>query len=253
MASYTIPEEITGIPLFVPDLYDQFTILEEGLPNGDDCLTVFGNLSQSYKAYQATQVLVPNLFRTRYDGPWAVSFWFKGANIPHGTDPGSQVIFGVQNCFADGGLTTDTNWTISCTAQSAATANRIRFHQRRVNPTTSGGSYDGSVVIAENTWVFCVLNHPLQGSGGSGTGATAFIYTRAVGSSEVATSCTNSSSGGGSIGTALGADQMFCVGAYSNVNVSKGRLGQWYIGKLSFHNHELTLSERQALYNAMTA
>src|SRR5262245_27474684 len=97
MATYTIPEEVIGIPLYVPSAYDRFAVETSAMPNGDSCLRIDGNLG-SYRAFQAAQTITPKIFLSRTAGPWACTFWVKGPS----TDPGvafqgiGASLFGVQ-------------------------------------------------------------------------------------------------------------------------------------------------------------
>src|SRR5262245_44048014 len=105
MASYTLPEEITGIPLYVPNAYDQFSIVSGGMPNGDNSLRIRGDISQSYRAFQQAQTLTPNIFLDRA-AEWAVTFWFKCAStaVASGTPNGiNDCLFGVTTAAGPNG------------------------------------------------------------------------------------------------------------------------------------------------------
>lgn len=154
MANYTIPEEVIGIPLFVPEANDYFSIEPAGMPNGDPCLVVHGDVSRDYKAYQVaplntTPGVVPGAFtsqqpsdvydpgywgsglnvsqvnRPRSNDAFAISFWIKPA--ANTTTAGSyfdtrQILFGVMNdialnpCTTAGYIAPNPGW-YSATAQ----------------------------------------------------------------------------------------------------------------------------------------
>lgn len=253
MASHYLPETVLDLELFIPETNDFFSIDAGGMPNGDDCLTVHGNVSRNYKAFVNASTLTPNIFLSRSDGPWAMSFWFKGANITYSTITVSQTLFAVMNSLCqNGGTDAGQVWTVSSTAGVAATANPIRFHQQRSSPTTGTGSYDGSVLVAQNKWIFVVINKPFNTTGGSGNNAVGTMYTRAEDAErETPTTLTGAGSGSGSGSPGIGPGMKLCIGAYSDIGNANGRDGEWRLGKLAFHDHMLTLTERSLMFNSM--
>ena len=58
--------------------------------------------------------------------------------------------------------------------------------------------------------------------------------------------------GGGNAGQiGLNHGQQICIGAYSDVVGVNGRQGDWWLGKLAFHDHTLSQTERSLLYHSM--
>lgn len=261
MASYTIPEEIIGVPLFVPDAYDFFSIESAGLPNGDDCLKVLGGTSQDYKALQpAPHFASPNdLFYTRIrtdtpagpDGV-SISFWYKAGNITGVTNGIGQTLMGAMSALygsaglhasgpyvtsgGDGGLQW-MSWFISEHHSGSGCA--IRFFLP-IRAATTFGNYVADVTITPNTWTFLtfVINR------------TGTILKWAKDLDVSYTNGTTSFTGNGAHADITG-PQFLCIGSYSDQGSQNGRPGDWYLGKLAFHDHELNATERTLLYRSM--
>ena len=247
MASYTIPEEITGIPLFVPDTYDFFSIESAGMPNGDDCLKVLGGTDRSYKAFQNAQTLSPNAFLSR-TSEWAMSFWFKGGNItPAGAGVRSdEVLFGVMTAAWTGSVDGSTGssgpafdyvWFVGHYSAGGGSSCGIGFvrGKQQINPgqidTQGVGAAD-----AANTWKLVTINVTADGP--------ASLYL-----DDATSGATGSDPINGGIG--MNAGQKLGVGSYSTAVGPNGRQGDWYLGKLAFHDHVLNSTERALLYHAM--
>jgi len=225
MASYSIPEEITGIPLFVPDAYDYFSIDTAGMPNGDDCLIIHGNTSTDYKAFQKAQVLTPNVFLGRADS-WGMSFWFKGADATSVTNTNavSNLLMGVQTSTGPNAYSSinDYYWQIGVSG-----TNLIQVLMN------SGGGNASTTLPRDNVWHLVVVNV----TGGTTAGMTVMVDKIAS---------TSSQAKAGTPGTA---NMYFSIGAYGNHANSKGYNKEWRLGKLAFHDHILNQTERALLYD----
>ena len=243
MASANIPESIVGTPLFVPSANNFFSIETAGLPNGEDCLKVLGGTNRDYKAYVAAQTLSPAIFTDRLSG-WSVSFWFKGGNItPAGSGyRADEMLFGVMTAAWNADWTTAANatgvvWTVTHWSASGGSSCGIGLMKpkQQINPAGNATAQVGAA-ITPNVWHLITIY-----SGADGTPTMAIDNAAAANGSNGAS---------GQIGIA--GSQFFSIGAYSDQPNMNGRQGDWYLGKLAFHDHALNLTERQLLYNSMT-
>lgn len=236
--SYLIPEEIIGVPLFVPDEFDYFQVEAGGLPNGDACLIVNGAVSQDYKAFQPAPTLSPNLFRSRNTNEWSCSFWFKAAAgaVTSTNGPHNNVLFSVQT---RPGVSTYSNlgtyvWNVVAYDEGGGGVN-----QRIAICASDAGGMAMTEVVRDGNWHLIVIN--------VSTGAAGAIdcYTDASVNPPSALSSTKSGT------VSITDDLYFGLGAYGIHANSRGFGRQWRIGKLMFHDHKLTWSERIALMSAM--
>lgn len=227
MASYVIPEEIIGIPLFVPDTYDYFSIDSGGLPNGDDCLVVHGDVSQTFLAFQKAQTLSPNVFLSRAS-TWSMTFWLKAPGSGGGSGQmGRFQIISVQNASYNVDSTIGSNavWMIGADSLTSATlafsfgagANRI----------------DG---YRDDTWHLITVDHRSNVSDGAVWRDTSL-----------------SSGTIGANNSAVNPNMFLTIGSYSKLGNMNGYDREFRIGKLAFHDHLLNSTERALLYNAMWA
>jgi hypothetical protein len=273
MASYNIPESIIGVPLFVPDGNDFFSIEAAGMPNGDSCLVVHGDVSTNYKAYVAAQTVAPAIFTNRYSGPWAMTFWIKSSNVAHGANSGYRsdaVIFGVMNATAANGsagayagtiatqpagigsgpiLIPDIGWVV-CAQGGTTPHNTVGFiKQTTYRGSTGGGgsSSNASAAAPQDTWTMVTVNVGLFVNNSVPGVATIALNDQA--------SVVGGTAGGYNSAITWPSDPYFCIGAYSDSDGTEidGRAGEYRLGKLAFHNHELDQTERSLLYNAMVA
>lgn len=264
MATNTLPETVLGIDLFIPSAHNYFSVDSGGLPNGDSCLVVHGDVSRNYKAFIQAPVLSPDVFLNRINstGTWSMSFWFKGSNITYSTVANSQVLFGVMTSrFTETGVlprggSVDWMWSISATTGTAGTSNPIRFRKPRCygGGSPSYAEWSGFASPPPDKWIFVVIEQTVSSaSSSSGGGAPCFIWTRA----EDQVTETSNSCSAGSIGSAASNlpnyadEQYFCIGAYSSESPIQSRDGEWRLGKLAFHDHILSLTERAMLFNSM--
>lgn len=234
MPSYTIPEEVIGIPLFVPEDNNYFTIEDPGLPNGDPCLVVNGAVSTNYKAFQPAQTLTPDCFKSRTP-EWAMTFWFKCSST---TDPSSSfagishTLMGVQTAAGPSSYSDVTNYVWNWGVNNAAGTPRISCCMN------SGGSASYAVGVRDGNWHLITLNVT---SSGSGNNHTMYVDGNTTGVSAAKS---------GVPGTT---GMFFSIGAYGAHANSQGYNQQWRIGKLAFHAAMLNETERQLLYNTMFA
>lgn len=251
--SYEIPELITGVPLFVPTANDFFSIEPGGLPNGDDCLVVHGDVSRDYKAFQPAQSLSPNVFLTR-SATFSISFWINAGLITHDAGwRGDQVIMAVMNA----NMNTPSNlpqslgsgmgdqgygqspWLI--VAHGSATGSNCRIGMVKATHQYSFGSsgrvLEVSAPLPQNQWAFVVFQL-------SGLSTSIDCYVNL-------TQYAGSTSGGSGSQIGVAGNQYFCIGSYSDQPNMNGRDGEYRLGKLAFHNHLLSTTERSMLYYSM--
>lgn len=236
MSTYTIPEEIIGLPLFVPPGNDYFSIEDGGLPNGDDCLIVQGAVSRSYKAFQAAPTLSPNLFLSRNTNEWSVSFWFKCAATGTPTDITGQpmknnVIFGVQTIEGVNSYSALNSTWLVC-AQNQGGVARLSLW------ANDGGGNAMTNVCRDGNWHLVVFTVSTGGSGAMDG------YVDLDASPPAGLSANKG-------GTVAMTEPYFCIGAYGNHANSLGYDQQFRIAKLAFHDHKLTRAERASLFSDM--
>lgn len=257
MASYTIPEHVIPGELFVPDGHDYFSIESGGLPNGDDCLVVHGDVSTDYKAFQPAPALSPDMFRDKRV-LCCMTFWIKLSAI---TPPGSgyrcdRTLFGVMNSSFAGDTVTGGQMGTPSTGQGARGFNNITwlvvatgatsigiFRARNQYSFGNGGSIQAaSVTIPEDTWTMVTFR--LDASDGQ--------QAKYALNDDVEYVNTTTSDFGSDIAQA--SNPYFCIGAYSDANPTNvtGRDGEWRLGKLAFWDHALNATERALLFKAMT-
>lgn len=234
MSVYTIPEEVIGIPLFVPPTNDYFQIENGGLPNGDDCLIVNGAVNRDYKAFQAAQSGPGSGIFTSRAGPnWSVSFWFKCSatgtpdTSPSGMQQITNVLFGVQTIAGVVAYST-TDYTFLVVAANQGGLARIGIC------ANTGGGIAYTNVCRDGNWHLIVITCT----------STLDCYVDTDASPPAALSSSRS-------GTVSMTEPYFAIGAYGEHANSRGYGEQWRIGKLMFHDHALTHAERISLVMAM--
>jgi len=235
MASYSIPEEVTGLYLFVPDDYDYFSIDATGMPNGDPCLIVHGNVSTNYRAFQKAQTLSPDVFLSTAS-TWAMTFWFKCAVT---TSPGASGsvglqanIMSVQTAAGPTSYSNNTNYVWSIGRKVAATDGKLSFLSN-----DQGANSQTSTNVCDNAWHLITINVNPTSTG------TATIYVDA------------SASGGSAAkrGTPATAGMFFSIGSYGQNAAAVSYNQEWRVGKIAFYSAPLTLGQRTSLYNAMVS
>lgn len=244
MPSYNIPETVVGTDLFVPESDDQFTVNVGGLPNGDDCLTIHGDVDQGYRAYQGAQTVAGNPFTSRTDFNWSMSFWYKSEALP--VSPGSgyrcdNTLFGVMNANyqpatpgqIDTSYGTGYNHNILWAMVSVGTTG-LGFIRPLNGSTYGAGPLTLSVASLTPGWHHIVVN----------------ITNASRGQMFVDATLVSDDSSGNMAGGGI-SNGFFSLGAYSQLTGVAGRGAEHDIGKLYFHNHALSETERQTLYTAM--
>lgn len=249
MASYTIPESVLGIPLFVPTTNDYFSITAGGMPNGDDHLSIAGATSSNYKAMMNAPELDAgsNCFNrvTYYTESieWSIVVWLKFdsfTGMVDGDGRYDQILCGVHNAEWSPTLNgnpdyLDGNWSFQ------AVANGVQFFRPNGRATTADAEYHRINGLSTATWyMFTMTVGP--------TASTGLLYL-----DDEVTSSETSDSIVTSVGGTTLTDAKFCIGAYSDTGVPDGAAIDWHMGKFSVHDHILNSTERALLYNAMTA
>lgn len=245
--SFAIPESVLGIPLFVPTAYDQFQVEAGGLPNGDPCLKVKGNVSNAYRAFQMLPAATPAVFSNGAGTfGWAINFWYKPtvATLPPGGGK-SEILFGVGNAsqvgpdagagWNFGGPSGDSGNTFWCVMMTTAGIAFARYLNGVGN--TSGATYSGQIAPVVGAWNMYTINVPA-----SPGAITAYLNGAASGSAGSAQSAKGNITAANAYYFSIGGYGLGCV----------NRPSEWRIGKLSFHDHILNATERSLLYTAMT-
>lgn len=256
MASYLIQEAIAGADLFVPDANDYFTIDAGSMPNGSDSIQIDGATSTDYKAFVPSPSLSPNLLRSRdYNTVLTASsivFWVKMSppTIPSGHASVVSRMFGVFNNLTSGqpSSTSDTSWWQGgalwhvYASGTSGVDNKITVAKRSAN---SGGGASFSIesgTIPTDTWTMVTISMSADATDGG-------IF---LDDSSTRSNGTNFPSGEGTFSSDSITDPHFVIGNYQTDAYSEARAGVWNIGKFSIHDRRLNVTERTALYNAMT-
>jgi len=263
MTSYNIPEEIVGVPLFVPTAHSFMNIEAGGMPNGDDCLKLLGATNRDYKAFQPVQTVSPDLFRARNVGTagvgWSMSFWFKGGNITgiNGFTNSNQILFGVMNSAqthtAAFWSTSDENFSNVMWAVThwggASSCGIGYFHPYGINGSGTIGSHtlNGGAALSPNAWHLIVINVLPYAVLGTSVNSRMYFDLDTTGTALSVLDDISSMSA-----TSATTNAYFCIGSYSDGTNMNGRDGDWFLGKLAFHDHILNSTERAFLYDEMT-
>jgi hypothetical protein len=242
MASYTIPEEIIGVPLFVPDTYDFFSIESAGLPNGDDCLVVHGDVDASYLAFQAAPTFAIDVLHhgevglTLPNNGWSMTMWLK---CP-AASPAGGVMVGCMNINSTL-LDTDSldgNKAFAVYARTGASMGFVRSPLNNVASPDSSKTNHSNFTFPTSLWTLLTINIDKAAS------VTDSIYLNKNASATASDTAANSGGGG-----SYTANQYLCIGGYGTAQT--GRAEEWRIGKWAFHDHPLNLTERSILYDTM--
>jgi hypothetical protein len=269
MASVTIPEEIVGIPLFVPSSNNFFSVESGGLPNGEDCLKVLGGTSRDYKAFQNAETLVPDVFRSVLSR-WSMTFWYKASNITGASTDGiNQFLMGVMNNLYAPSISApsvaafagnaNVIWAITASPGNSVSGNRIQFSMwltSSFGPTVHYGIFLDTPLTA-GSWNLITITVECLAVGGSTYGLGGNLY---IDDSPTAAASHGNANGVGypglpsRFGTSppISPVLYFSLGSYSDGGAANGRDGDWYLGKLAFHDHILNATERASLFLAMT-
>lgn len=251
MASYTLPEQITGIPLFVPDENDFFSIGVAAMPNGDDCLVVRGDLSTDYKAFQRSQVLSPPVFTSRTYATvlnvMSIVVWVRCSALTFAGSGFSQAImFAVMNALAAPLSITDTVWarTSAVWFVSAGTSSVNTVRMSKFSASSGvGASASAEALVPTDTWTMLTFIPGSPTDPFSGV----FVNDEVTRPSTAIWTAAND----GTFPATVQPNQFFSIGSYTTHANLKSRADQWRMGKLSFHSGKLNATERALLYNAM--
>ena len=232
MASVTIPEEVLGAELFVPSQSaSYFEVDSGGMPNGDDCLRIRGDLSGgAHRAFMDTPTTTPNI---SVDGTgYSFSFWINGPTTGHTS---SRQLFGIENSSA-GFNPTSTTPDRLLTVYSVGTTGQVSVRRGLYGATSS--YYTGMIILSSMTanWQFVVVYIPPSGS----TEGSVYNNDNTTRSDWTTQLYTWTSS--------IGANMKFVIGGYARDN---GITTDVRIGKLAFHEGELTQTQRLLLWNSM--
>jgi hypothetical protein len=231
MASVNIPEEIIGVPLFVPSANNFFQIDVGGMPNGDDCLSVLGATSRDHKAFIPAPSLTPDILAQNV--PWGLSFWISG---PTSGWTQYSIIMSVETSLAN---TTPYTPTVQrpIVLYTGSTAGQLQFMRSTLNSSSYIFQVTALTIMpGPANWAFIVIDVPPAGQTG---------YAWNDDGTAPLSSDSQSNPGG-----AAAADQFLSIGGYAN---AIGANVDYRIGKLAFHDHHLTQTERLLLYNGMVA
>lgn len=243
MASFTMPEEVLGIPLWVPSQYNYFQVEEDAMPNGDPCLVVNGAVSDQYKAFMAAPTLSPDdIFNTGEPNPseWSMSCWLKLSALS--VSGSGDIMLGVSTKASNGVFADDRNLGHPILFGPAGTTGYQFFREVRNNiasPTSARAVLvTGELITFLDYWFLFVFNLT---NTGTVTGAVYLdTYVDAQASDTAST---------GIAGSAFLSGRYLHLGAYHNGGA--GRADQWRIGKWAFHDHALTAAERSSMWHEM--
>lgn len=240
MASYNIPEEVIGVPLFVPEANDFFSIEDSGLPNGDPCLVIHGDVSTDYKAYQPAPTLDPNILKAR-EGElpdWSMTCWLKVTNLGSGSGSG-PVMFGCSNSAVTSGWGNSRNNNMKFLVgpyNTNGVSVNLQPGNNVASPTSSMNGYIFNNSIwnsVSGQWHLFTLNI-IDGT------VAAYINENTASSSDTFFT---------GLGTGLSSGMYLHIGSYSNSLVGRG--DEWRMAKWAFHDHPLNQTERKLLYDTM--
>ena len=234
-----ITEVLESADLFAGGADDSFEIEPGGMPNGDACLLVRGDLTQDYRAYaDLSGIFTPDITD---ETPWSgtIICWLKlgalGGSL--GTASTADTIMSVQastaplqNVFAENTSTSYTSWKM---AAGGTDGLDVVFG----TGWKSGGTKrweSCSQTLTADTW------HQV-----------AISYKQGMGMSLDGGAYANNSWGSRTTASSGSSATEFAIGSRSTESGVGGRAGQWRIGKISFHTGELTTSQLTDLYNEM--
>lgn len=249
MTTFTIPEEVIGIPLWVPTTNDFFTVEAAGMPNGDPALVVHGDVNDTYKAFMQAPVMSPvdvfnvgDMFAARQ---WSMSCWIKlNANL--GVSGSGDVMLGCSTYNATGLFAGSRNLQAPLLLGPNATSG-FQYFREVLNNVASPTS--AQAILAANAtgwscfqsyWHMLVFNMQTVGSFDPQGSVMLDTYENAFGFD---------GSGGTSPSGSYGGPRYLHVGAYNNGGT--GRADEWRLAKWAFHDHILSAAERLLMYQTM--
>lgn len=250
MGAFTLPEEILGVPLWIPDAHNYFEVEDDSMPNGDPALVVRGDLSTDYKAFIRAPVLSPrNIFYTsevEVGREWAMSCWLFLPTQLAATPavPGAQMLG--CSAYASGSMLSSGRNTAWPLILANTTVDDFALSKEPLNNIASPQSaqivrVNGSFRTFYGYWFLLVFNMVYNSVTPAVEGRVfADTYNNALWS--------DTAGGSASSGSYI-LNKFLHIGAYNNGGV--GRAGLWKIGKWAFHDHQLTIAERLAMWQGM--
>lgn len=253
MGSFTMPETILGVPLWVPATFDYFDIEAAAMPNGDPCLAVRGDVNTSYKAFQAAPTMSPYNICNLSDmtslastgNAWSMSIWLKLANLAANA-PSNALMFGCSAEDANGFWnTTGRNATTPFIMGAGSGAKNVWEIYRE--PLNNISSPDGPKTIHlsgswenfQDYWHLFVFT--IERTATPELLANVYLDTYSSQTSDTA-------SISGTPGS-YSSPRYLYLGGYPLSSV--GRADLWRCAKWAFHDHKLTQAERQSMWDAM--
>ena len=243
MAGFTIPEQVLGIPLFVPEHFNYFQIEEDSMPNGDSCLVVNGAVSDTYRALIAAPTMSRNIFHTgdTNGNDWSMSCWLKLANLSSAPAAGAMML-GCSTQFSASPFNGARNLGFPLAMGPSGTNGFIVTREPLNNVASPASSQTEQIShvwdMFQDFWFLFVIT----GVSAGGT-ATLTAYLDSHPEPMVADGAST-----GVVG-AYTSPRYLHLGAYHGS--ATGRADQWRIGKWAFHDHALTSAERMSMWQEM--
>jgi hypothetical protein len=255
MSRFTIPEEVIGVPLWVPDANNFFEIEESGMPNGDPCLVMRGDINPNYKAFLPAPTMSPvNVLKssdTQVGREWSMSCWLKVPALSLGA-AAQHVMFGCSTYTAVVNQSTENhNLDIPFMVQPYSTNGFYVFRE----PLNNLGSGNNQTIrwfgTTGNTgfhlfldyWVLVVINYVTTFSSPNFS-VIGEMYFDTYLSANISDSSAGTAASG-----AFNSPSYLHIGAYHSIG--QGRADLWRMAKWAFHDHALTQAERIAMWQAM--
>lgn len=242
MAAATIPEQVIGLPLFVPSGNNFFSLAAGAMPNGDDCLNILGATSNDALAIQRCSttgtlgMIFGNALTTGDD--YAMTFWIRV------TDPGTPTgkLFTckdyqgayVTGSVGGGGSSLDRWWVAISESSGLCVLTFNRRQSRDAIHTRVLGTFTYGM------WHMVTLN---VAYGGAVNVLTLDAYV------DVLPGTTGNVTATGAFSVPMVGNPHFAIGGFAsgfdgvNANVQ--------LGKVAFFDHVLTLAQRTTLYDLM--
>lgn len=251
MSSFTMPEEIIGIPLWVPNQYNYFLVEENSMPNGDPALVINGAVSDTYKAFMRAPVLSPhNIFHvgdTLVGRAWSMSCWLKLTNL--GASGTGRTMFGVSTRALTTFPTSNDNNGDAILLVGPSGTSGFQTYRPALNnvasPNTSKvltPNHATAWNLFQDYWHLFVYTVSQDGVVGTyNTNANVYLDTY--------WSISQDGAGGSAAAGAFGTPAYLHIGAYGSGML--GRPDQWRMAKWAFHDHVLSTAERIALWQEM--
>lgn len=252
MGAFTLPEEIIGIPLWVPDANNYFQIEEDSMPNGDPALVINGAVNDGYKAILAAPTLSPhdifNTGDTLVGRAFSMSCWLKLSDTA--VDNTGRMMFGCStygaSTFPSAGTNNFTNVLVvgpSGTSGIQTYRNALNNVASPVNSKVISPSNTNGLRMFRDQWFPFFYTVSQDGVAGA-YNTVGNIY---FGSHP--TSWGSDTAGGSAPTGSFDSVRYLHIGGYGNGML--GRNDQWRMAKWAFHDHVLTAAERLSIWQAM--